>query len=225
MHLARKFERFLDTYRRPDGARWGGADLERATGGVVTRSYVANLRKGRIENPGYEKMAAIAKAMGFPPEAWFEDAPGDGIQAAPAEDRDFAERVERLFDAIVHPRTGQPYASDEVTRMSADVLTEEEVEGIRTGAIPDPTVSQVAALAAVFGVEPSYLVDRKEPPTLDEELLEGLRDETTREITREALRLPERERKIVLGIVGQFGEATPGHAADGNEMRMDPRDG
>ena len=60
------------------------------------------------------------------------------------------------------------------------------------------------ALAAAFGVEPSYLVDRKEPPPLDAELLEGLRDETTREITREALRLPAREREIVLGIVRQF---------------------
>ena len=29
----------------------------------MTRSYVTNLRKGRIENPGYEKMRAIAKAM------------------------------------------------------------------------------------------------------------------------------------------------------------------
>jgi hypothetical protein len=66
-------------------------------------------------------------------------------------------------------------------------------------------VKQAAALAAVFGVEPSYLVDRKEPPSLDAELLEGLSDETTREITREALRLPERERGIVLGIVRQFG--------------------
>jgi len=39
---------------------------------VVPRSYVTNLRKGRIENPGYEKMRAIAKAMGFPPHLWFE---------------------------------------------------------------------------------------------------------------------------------------------------------
>ena len=45
--------------------------------------------------------------------------------------------------------------------MSAGSLPEEEVEGIRTGAISDPTVGQVSALAAVFGVEPSYLVDRK----------------------------------------------------------------
>jgi hypothetical protein len=41
---------------------------------------------------------------------------------------------------------------------------------------------------------------------LDAELTEGLKDETTREITRETLRLPEREREIVLGIVRQFGE-------------------
>jgi hypothetical protein len=104
--------------------------------------------------------------------------------------------------------------------MSAGVLTEEEVEGMRTGAIPDPTVGQVAALAAVFGVEPSYLVDCKEPPLLDGGLLEGLSDETTREMTREARRLPKREREIVLGIVRQLRES-----ADGNETPMDWQDG
>ena len=107
----------------------------------------------------------------------------------------------------MHPRSGEPYTNAEVARMSAGGLTEEEVEGIRSGRVSDPTLGQVAALAAVFGVEPSYLVDPKEPPPLDSELLEGLSDETTREITREVLRLPEREREIVLGIARQFGEA------------------
>jgi hypothetical protein len=116
-------------------------------------------------------------------------------------------RVGHLFGAVRHPGTGEPYTSADVARMSAGVLTEEEVEGMRTGAIADPTVGQVAALAAVFGVEPSFLVDRKEAPTLDAELMDAMRDETTREITREALRLPKRERKIVLGIVRQFGQA------------------
>ena len=143
MHVAQRFERLLDTYRRPDGSRWTGQQLDEATGGVVTRSYVTNLRKGRIENPGYEKMLAIARAMGFPPEAWFEDAPGDGAQAAPAEGRDLAARVEHLFETVRHPGTGEPYTNAEVARMSAGVLTEEEVEGIRTGAIADPTVGQV----------------------------------------------------------------------------------
>ena len=68
VQIAQKFERFLETYRRPDGSRWGGQDLHNATGGVVTRSYVTSLRKGCIENPGFEKVRAIAKAMGFPPE-------------------------------------------------------------------------------------------------------------------------------------------------------------
>ena len=74
MHIARRFELLLDTYRHPDGHRWSGHEIDDATSGVVSRSYVTNLRKGRIENPGYEKLKAIAKAMGFPPELCFEDA-------------------------------------------------------------------------------------------------------------------------------------------------------
>src|SRR5215218_5432098 len=60
LHVARRFERFLDAYRRPGGSLWTGQKL-------VSRSYFTNLRKGRTENPGYEKMLAIARAMGFPP--------------------------------------------------------------------------------------------------------------------------------------------------------------
>ncbi len=148
--------------------------------------------------------------MGFPPEAWFEENPGDVARVAPPpEGLGVAGRVERLFKVVRHPRTGEPYTNTEAARMSAGELTKGEVEGIRSGAIPDPTVGQVAALAAIFGVEPSYLVDRKEgPPSLDAELLEGLRDKTTREITREVLSLPERERGIVLGVARQLGGAS-----------------
>jgi hypothetical protein len=85
-------------------------------------------------------MLAIAKAMGFPP----------GAQAAPADGQDLAGRVGHLFGAVGHPGTGEPYTNAEVARMSAGGLTEEDVAGIRTGAIADPTVGQVAALAAVF---------------------------------------------------------------------------
>ncbi len=206
MHVAQRFELFLENYRRPDGQRWTGQQLDEATRGVVTRSYVTNLRKGRIENPGYEKMGAIAKAMGFPPEAWFGDVSGDGAHLAPAGGRDLAARVGHLFGAVRHLRTGEPYTSAEVARMSAGDLTEEEVEGIRSRKIADPTVGQVAALAAVFGVPPSYLLDRgKDPSILDEEVLKALADETAGAILRESARLPEREREIVLGIVRQFG--------------------
>jgi transcriptional regulator with XRE-family HTH domain len=89
--------------------------------------------------------------------------------------------------------------------MTLGDLSEEDVEKIRTGAVSDPTVSQVAALAGVFGVEPSYFLDYDSQPLLDEELVTALRDENVRAITRESSRLSDRERRLVLGIVRQFG--------------------
>ena len=136
--IGQKFECFLETYRKPDGSKWGGQDLAAATGGEVTRSYVTALKKGRIENPGFEKLKAIAKAMNFPPELWFEDVENE----------------------------------------------------------PD-----------VSSGRPSWFLDREEKPTLlDEELVEALRDDTTRAVLREVVRLPERDKRIVLGIVRRFGE-------------------
>jgi transcriptional regulator with XRE-family HTH domain len=159
MHIAQKFERLLDIYRRPDGHRWTGQQLDEATGGVVSRSYVTNLRKGRMDNPGYEKLRAIAKAMGFPPEVWFEDGLGEGRSIGQTEDsRGVAGRLEHLFEVVRNPKTGEPYINAEVARMTLGDLSE-DVERIRTGAIGDPTVSQVAALAGVFGVETCYLLD------------------------------------------------------------------
>jgi transcriptional regulator with XRE-family HTH domain len=195
----------LEIYRRPDGRTWSGQEIDEATGGVVTRSYVTNLRKGRIDNPGYEKMRAIAKAMGFAPEVWFEDGLGERRSIEQAEQsRGVAGRLEHLFDVVTNPKTGKRYTNAEVARMTLGDLSEEEVERIRTGAISDPTVGQVMALAGVFGVEPSYLLDRGEPSQLDEELVEALRDEDVRAITRESSRLPDGERRLVLGIVRQF---------------------
>jgi transcriptional regulator with XRE-family HTH domain len=205
MHVAQKFEHLLDTYQRPDGHRWTGQQLDEATGGVVTRSYVTNLRKGRIENPGYEKMRAIAKAMGFAPEVWFEERLGEGRIIEQAEElRGLAGRLEHVFEVIRNPKTGEPYTNAEVARMTLGDLSEEDVEKIRTSAVSDPSVGQVAALAGVFGVEPSYLLDRGEPSLLDEELVQALRDEDVRNITRESSRLPDGERRLVLGIVRQF---------------------
>jgi transcriptional regulator with XRE-family HTH domain len=208
MHIAQKFEILLEMYRHPDGRRWSGQEIDEATGGVVTRSYVTNLRKGRIESPGYEKMRAIAKAMDFPPELWFEEHLGsEGGSPAQPEGRAIPARVEHLFEVVKNPKTGESYTNAEVVRMSAGEITEEEVEGIRTGKIADPSVGRVAALAAVFGVPPSYLMDRgTETEVLDEEALKALADRTVSAILKESARLPEREKRIVLGIVRQFSD-------------------
>ena len=77
-HVSERFLRLLALYRKPDGSEWGGQDIENATGGAVTRSYVANLKQGRIENPGLAKLEAISEAMGFPPALWFGDAGKEG---------------------------------------------------------------------------------------------------------------------------------------------------
>ncbi len=83
MHISEKFERLLDAYRHSNGRRWSGAELAKATGGVVHRSYVTNLLKGRIESPGYDKMRAIAEAMDFPPALWFGEDLAEGSHAGP----------------------------------------------------------------------------------------------------------------------------------------------
>ena len=52
----------------------------------------------------------------------------------------------------------------------------------------------------------SYLVDRgKGQPVLDGEVMDALADETANAILREIARLPEGEKRIVLGIVRAFG--------------------
>ena len=41
--IAQRFERLLDSYRRPDGRKWGGTDLQDVTKGIVTKPYVTHL--------------------------------------------------------------------------------------------------------------------------------------------------------------------------------------
>jgi transcriptional regulator with XRE-family HTH domain len=205
--IAEKFEFLLDTYRRPGGERWGGQELQHATGGAVTRSYVSALRKGHIESPGYDKLRAIAKAMRFPVELWFEDTPG---RAAPRADEleeraTIAERLEHLFQTIVDEKKGRPYTNAEVARMSVGGVSEREVAGIRSGQISNPTLDQVLALAEAFGVSPSYFTERK-APLLSQEAIEALADRDSSEIIHKTLALSDAEKKMVLDILDHLGQ-------------------
>ena len=66
-------------------------------------------------------------------------------------------------------------------------------------------MSQVSALADVFGVSPSRFVGRKEKPMLLNEEADGIAQYRARSLVPQRRnRLPERERKLVVGIVGQF---------------------
>jgi hypothetical protein len=208
MRMARKFESFLEKYRRRDGNRWSGPDFEAATGGVIQRSYVTNMRKGKMENPTYEKLAAISKAMGFPPELWFKELEelDATVQVEGDNDhRNLSDRVNHLFEVMKNEQTGKSFTNTEVARASLGDLTEAEVEGIRTGGISNPRMSQVVALADVFGIHPSYFLDRgRKVPIIDEEAMEILRDETVSAIAHKSLGLPGREKHMILGIIRQL---------------------
>jgi transcriptional regulator with XRE-family HTH domain len=209
LRISQKFELFRERYRREDGGKWSGQDLQDATGGVVTRSYVSMLRKGKIENPGFDKLRAIAKAMGFSPELWFEEA-GEIGHAARVEQparkrRNIAGRLSHLFEVIKNERTGEPYTDSDVARLSLGDLTEEVVRGIRTGKLKNPTIGQVVALAEAFGVHPSYFLETgKEPALLGEQEINALSDERARAILNESLGLSDAEKDMVLDMIGHL---------------------
>jgi len=110
-----------------------------------------------------------------------------------------------VFEVVRNPKSGKPYTNAEVARMTLGDLSEEDVERIRTGALSDPTVGQVAVLAGVFGVEPfstSWIGGNRLYSIKNSCRRSGMR--TCEDITRESSRLSDGERRLVLGIVRQF---------------------
>ena len=210
MRISQKFELFRERYRREDGGKWSGQDLQGATGGVVTRSYVSMLRKGKIENPGFDKLRAIAKAMGFSPELWFEEA-GEIENAArverPDREQDIAGRLNRLFEVIKNERTGKPYTNADLARMSLGEVTETDIEDIRAGTLENPAISQVVALAEAFGVHPSYFLDTgKRPTLLGEQEINALGDQRVRAILNKSVSLSDQEKDMVLDMIQHLGK-------------------
>lgn len=85
-HVSDRFGRLLVLYRKSDGSEWGGQDLETATGGVVKRLYITNLKKGRIDSPSLDKLEAIARAMNFSAQPWFSEEAQDQVVDAVLDD-------------------------------------------------------------------------------------------------------------------------------------------
>ena len=124
---------------------------------------------------------------------------------------DIAEKVTRLMDTPAHEAHGEPYTDADVARLSFGELEAKDVEAIRTGALPNPSVDQITALSDVFGVDPSYFVNRtKSSLLLDRNAMEIFRDETVSAIAHRSLRLPGRERQMILNIIRQFEDSREG---------------
>lgn len=200
--VGERFELLLDAYRRPDGSKWSGQQLEDATNGGVSRSYVSGLKKGHVSQPSYEKLYAIARVMGFPVELWSEEAFNRMFASKPGlrDNAPTSERLERLFQTRFNPHTGVEYTNSEIAESTENFLSDEEVSEIRSGKIGSPTIEQALALADAFGVSPSYFTE-KMPPLITQERLEGVSKDLPRKIINRTLDLPESQQQFVLNMI------------------------
>jgi hypothetical protein len=103
-------------------------------------------------------------------------------------------------------RKDEAFSSADLARLSLGDLSEDEVEGIRTGAIENPAISQVVALAEAFGVHPFYFLETgKKPALLGEQEISALGDPRARVILNKSLSLSDREKDMVLDMIQHLG--------------------
>jgi len=94
--LGKRFLWLQERYRKPDGSKWTNADIERATGGFVRGNYVTNLVRGRIHQPGTDRLQVIAQVMGFPAELWLSEDPEELFDTFLLRDRPTREVARRM---------------------------------------------------------------------------------------------------------------------------------
>ena len=167
----------LHRFVRADGEPWRPVEIEEATGGQVTSSYVSALTRGKFRRPGIKQLSLIADVMGFPfelwrmePELWDEElkkhktrggfrAPSRGGQPVPRVPcgDELAGLVDALFAHQPDPATGEPYTEEGVAMRSRGRLSAEEVRLFRAGEqLGPPPEIKLLALADVFDVAASY---------------------------------------------------------------------
>lgn len=107
--------------------------------------------------------------------------------AEAARPRTLAEKLDRLF-LTVHPRGRGEYSFEEVATALAErrgpTISATYIWQLRKGLRDNPTKKHLEALAAFFGVSPSYFFDDEAAERIDAELdlLVALRDTSIRQI-------------------------------------------
>lgn len=115
-----------------------------------------------------------------------------GEPAAPAT---LAERLDLLF-RTVHPGRRRPWSMREAatqinTAAGRQVISHGYLWSLRKGTKTNPSIIQIAAIAAFFGVPPSYFFDTPGEPPIDPALRIALSDDKVREVILRAQGLPE----------------------------------
>lgn len=227
-YYAERFKKMLRLYPHASGRPWRGKDFEEATNGYVVGSYITALRKGRIENPGVQKLKKIAEVMGAPFDLWLED-PEDWDRDAraylapkrPAEERSEAANrkagpespgsstlaglLNRLFDEVRNGMTGEPYTNREISTLTQGRLSEDEVRRMREDDLENPTRGQLLALSDAFDIDPSYWFGRgSRRPVLNPDLAEALKDDKNYALLHKSLGLRDSDKDIVMVLMEQL---------------------
>lgn len=211
---SKKFKIMLETLSHPDGGRWTGTKMERATGKKVSTSYFSALRDDHIDIPRADKVEAIAEAMGFPPGLWFrslswwEEArenwvKGRDLRAVLEEEGREANvsHLSLLLERLIkehEKKTGELLTDEAIAKKSGGVLRKEDVGALRSGRLADPTWAQVLSLCDVFNVDASYwlmgdsLSWRPSPA-----VLEAVEGSDSYVIFQNSLKLSERDRTML----------------------------
>ena len=227
-YYAERFKKMLLLYPHPSGRTWRGKDFEDATNGYLTGSYITALRKGRIPNPGVQKLKKIAEVMGAPFDLWLED-PEDwerdaraylapdhpahetsktanrGAGAETSVSSTLAGLLSRLFGEVRNETTGDPYTNREVSALTQGRLSEDEVRRMREGDLINPTRGQLLALSDAFDIDPSYWFGRgSRRPVLTPDLAEALKDDKNYAILHKSLGLRDSDKDIVMVLMEQL---------------------
>lgn len=239
--FARKFRIMLEVISHPDGGKWSGVKMERATGGRVKSSYFSSLRDGHIHIPRVDKIEAVAEAMGFSPALWFKNLSwwqtlyqrwSEGGDVEPSlrgyekgsNGKRLGELLERLFKVKLNEETGRPFTNGEVAVKSRGILTEEDLAALREGRMANPSWGQVLALCDVFGVDPSYWTERKNPWGISETVLEAMEEQDSYMIFQNSLRLSEQSRTM-LRLLSEHLRREQGSGEDTAEPPRNEDDG
>jgi transcriptional regulator with XRE-family HTH domain len=117
-----------------------------------------------------------------------------------------AQRFEQLLDSYRHP-DGSRWTGQQIDEATDGLVTRSYFVNLRKGRIKSPGHDKLAAIAETMGFPPAAWFEDGvgKEPELDWGLAGALRDETIRDAVRAMSRLSKRERRLVLGIVRQFG--------------------
>lgn len=104
---------------------------------------------------------------------------------------ELAKKLNKLFEIMrksSETQLSNAAAAQQITEKTGVSISQAYLWQLRNGLKSNPTVQHLRAIAAFFGVPPSYLIDRESDPNIDAQLdlLHALRDSGVRDLALRA---------------------------------------